>query len=200
MWQLGDICEKTGDFAKAHHWFSLVVSPQGRPTDPGTLARIAGLYASQDDETQAFHYHLEAYRYWPVDMNVITWLGIYYVKQELYEQAIPFFNRASQIEPQEVKWQLMVASCYRRMGAFPQALKLYEDIHHKHPNDIECVRYLITLCKEMNQKYDHYAATLRRLERAQEASAAQGAANSRVPGTVSDVTAGAGGGLGGGLG
>ena len=22
-------------------------------------------------------------RYWPVDMNVITWLGIYYVKQEM---------------------------------------------------------------------------------------------------------------------
>ena len=104
-------------------------------------------------ETQAFHYHLESYRYWPVDMNVITWLGIYYVKQEMYEAAIPFFSRASQIEPNEVKWRLMVASCYRRhsehlshidlkpgMGAYPAALKLYEDIHRSHPNDIECVR------------------------------------------------------------
>merc|ERR1711881_652376 len=33
---LGDISEKTGDYQKAHHWFSMVVSPQGRPTDPGT--------------------------------------------------------------------------------------------------------------------------------------------------------------------
>lgn len=127
-------------------------------------------------ETQAFHYHLESYRYWPVDMNVITWLGIYYVKQEMYEAAIPFFSRASQIEPNEVKWRLMVASCYRRhpehlshidlkpgMGAYPAALKLYEDIHRSHPNDIECVRYLITICKEMKQKYDHYAAHLRKL-------------------------------------
>ena len=39
-----------------------------------------------EDETQAFHYHLESYRYCPTDMNVITWLGIYYVKQEMYEQ------------------------------------------------------------------------------------------------------------------
>merc|ERR1712118_631764 len=123
------------------------------------------------DETQAFHYHLESYRYWPVDMNVITWLGIYYVKQEMYEAAIPFFSRASQIEPNEVKWRLMVASCYRRMGAYPAALKLYEEIHHSHPNDIECVRYLITICKEMKQKYDHYAVHLRKLERAQEAAA-----------------------------
>ena len=40
------------------------------------------------------------------------------------------------------------------MGAYPAALKLYEDIHRSHPNDIECVRYLITICKEMKLKYD----------------------------------------------
>merc|ERR1712039_338680 len=85
----------------------------------------------------------------------------------------------------EVKWRLMVASCYRRMGAYPQALKLYEDIHHSHPNDIECVRYLITICKEMKLKYDNYAAHLRKLERLQEAQ--QGGAPGRPVGTVANV-------------
>merc|ERR1719262_1304507 len=137
MWQLGDIHEKLGNHAKAHEWFSLLVtSPKGRATDPGVLARLANLFNKAGDETQAFHYHLESYRYWPVDMNVITWLGIYYVKQEVYEAAIPFFSRAAQIEPNEVKWRLMVASCYRRMGASAMALKLYEEIHHAHPNAI----------------------------------------------------------------
>jgi intraflagellar transport protein 88 len=171
MWQLGDINEKLGNHDKAHEWFSLLVtSPKGRPTDPGVLARLANLFSQQGDEMQAFHYHLEAYRYWPVDMNVITWLGIYYVKQEMYEAAIPFFSRASQIEPSEVKWRLMVASCYRRMGAYPAALKLYEEIHRSHPNDIECVRYLITICKEMKLPYDNYAANLRKLEKQNEAA------------------------------
>mmetsp|Transcript_130040 Transcript_130040/g.243236 ORF Transcript_130040/g.243236 Transcript_130040/m.243236 type:complete len:842 (+) Transcript_130040:54-2579(+) len=188
MWQLGDIHEKLGNHAKAHEWFSLLVtSPKGRPTDPGVLARLANLFNKAGDETQAFHYHLESYRYWPVDMNVITWLGIYYVKQEMYEAAIPFFSRASQIEPAEVKWRLMVASCYRRMGAYPAALKLYEEIHHSHPNDIECVRYLITICKEMKQKYDHYALHLRKLERMQEAAASQ---MPRPMGTVSAIADG----------
>ena len=50
--------------------------------------------------------------------------GIYYVKQEMYEAAIPFFTRASQIQPNEVKWTLMVASCYRRMGSYLTAYKL----------------------------------------------------------------------------
>mmetsp|Transcript_105595 Transcript_105595/g.340535 ORF Transcript_105595/g.340535 Transcript_105595/m.340535 type:complete len:827 (+) Transcript_105595:79-2559(+) len=204
MWQLGDIHEKLGNNAKAHEWFSLLItSPKGRPTDPGVLARLANLFNKAGDETQAFHYHLESFRYWPVDMNVITWLGIYYVKQEMYEAAIPFFSRASQIEPNEVKWRLMVASCYRRMNAYPQALKLYEEIHRSHPNDIECVRYLITICKEMKQKYDHYAAHLRKLERLQEAAASN---NPRPMGTVSGIEShpdqyqASGGGMGGGMG
>lgn len=205
MWQLGDLHEKLGNHAKAREWFSLLVtSPKGRPTDPGVLARMASLFNKAGDETQAFHYHLESYRYWPVDMNVITWLGIYYVKQEMYEAAIPFFARASQIEPNEVKWRLMVASCYRRMSAYPQALKLYEEIHKSHPNDIECVRYLITICKEMKQKYDHYALHLRKLERMQEQQQGQAP---RAMGTVSAIQSGeqpdtppgmGGGGMGGG--
>mmetsp|Transcript_22507 Transcript_22507/g.49711 ORF Transcript_22507/g.49711 Transcript_22507/m.49711 type:complete len:830 (-) Transcript_22507:36-2525(-) len=187
MWQLGDIHEKLGNNPKAREWFSLLVtSPKGRPTDPGVLARLANLFNKQGDETQAFHFHLESYRYWPVDMNVITWLGIYYVKQEMYEAAVPFFSRASQIEPNEVKWRLMVASCYRRMGAYPQALKLYEEIHTSHPNDIECVRYLITICKEMKLKYDHYAAHLRKLERIQESG--PGGPGGQGMGTVSALT------------
>ena len=46
---------------------------------PRLLARIAQLFSKQDDEVQAYHYQLESYRVWPVDINVITWLGIYYV-------------------------------------------------------------------------------------------------------------------------
>merc|ERR1719188_232182 len=200
MWQLGDIHEKLGNHTKAHEWFSLLVtSPKGRPTDPGVLARLANLFNKAGDETQAFHYHLESYRFWPVDMNVITWLGIYYVKQEMYEAAIPFFSRASQIEPSEVKWRLMVAACYRRMGASAMALKLYEEIHHAHPNDIECVRYLITICKEMKQKYDHHAAHLRKLERMREQAPGPGAGIGTVSALRQDDE-GAGGGTRTGMG
>jgi hypothetical protein len=44
-------------------------------------------------------------------------LGAFHVKSELYEKAMPYFDLASKIQPQEVKWLLMVASCHRRIGA-----------------------------------------------------------------------------------
>jgi len=59
----------------------------------------------------------------------------------------------------------MVASCYRRMGILQKALKLYEDINNEHPDNIECLRFLVQLCKDMSLPYDNYAGRLRELER-----------------------------------
>lgn len=42
---------------------------------------------------------------------------------QVYERALPYFELAAAIQPQEVKWSLMVASCFRRIGAYDKALK-----------------------------------------------------------------------------
>ena len=54
-------------------------------------------------------------------MEVISWLGAYFVKEHHYEKAMQFFQRASQIQPAEVKWKLMVASCHRRVQDYDKA-------------------------------------------------------------------------------
>lgn len=43
---------------------------------------------------------------------------------QMYEKAAPFFDLAAQVEPQEVKWQLMVASCLRRTANHQQVSQL----------------------------------------------------------------------------
>lgn len=86
---------------QATKWFNILTTRV--PTDPGILARLGQIYSREEDEAQAFHYHLEAYRYFPVNMEVISWLGAYFVKNELYEKAMQFFERAAQIQPEEVK-------------------------------------------------------------------------------------------------
>ena len=91
----------TGNMRQATKWFNILTTRV--PTDPGILARLGQIYSREEDEAQAFHYHLEAYRYFPVNMEVISWLGAYFVKNELYEKAMQFFERAAQIQPEEVK-------------------------------------------------------------------------------------------------
>jgi intraflagellar transport protein 88 len=133
------------------------------------------IYNKEDDEAQAFHFHLESYRHYPVSLDVISWLGVWYVKSELYEKAIHFFERASQIQPDEVKWRLMVTSCYRRMHNYQKALELYEKIHTEHPDNLECLRYLVAICKDLGRPYDTYQQKLARLDRAPLAQTGRGA-------------------------
>ncbi|EER11464.1 tetratricopeptide repeat protein 10, tpr10, putative [Perkinsus marinus ATCC 50983] len=128
LWQLGDIYHKISNYKKAHEYLSLILTQgmaRGRPNDPTVLARIGELYEIEGNEVEAYHNYMESYRNWPLDLTVITWLGVYYVKKDLFESAIPLFKRASDISPSEPKWMLMIASCYRRMGNQQKAYNMY---------------------------------------------------------------------------
>lgn len=82
-------------------------------------------------------------------------MGVWYVNSELYENAITFFERAAQIEPKEVKWKLMVASCYRRMRNYQHAIHIYKTIHENDPENSKCLEYLCVILKEINDPSLH---------------------------------------------
>lgn len=165
IYHIANLYDHLHDNHQAAEWFKVLHG--NVPNDPKVLARLGVLYTKEEDETAAFHNFLDSYNAYPVNMEVISWLGVWYVKNELYEEAIQYFMRAAEIEPDEVKWQLMVASCYRRMGARKQALELYKKIHKQDPDNIECLRYLCSITKDMNdQQYEEYSRLLARAERA----------------------------------
>lgn len=108
-------------------------------------------------------------RYFPSNIEVIEWLGAYYIDTQFCEKAIQYFERASLIQPTQVKWQLMVASCFRRSGNYQKALDTYKDIHRKFPENVECLRFLVRLCTDIGLKeVQEYAAKLKRLEKMKE--------------------------------
>jgi len=162
IYQIANLHDLVGNFEGSTKWFNILVTRV--PTDPHILSRLGQVFNKEDDETQALHYHHESYRYYPVNLDVISWLGVWYVKSELYEKAIEFFQRASQIQPNEVKWRLMVTSCYRRMSAYQKALSLYEEIHKDYPENVECLRYLVAICKDMGLQYGTYQTKLAKLD------------------------------------
>ena len=105
-------------------------------------------------------------------MNVISWLGAYFVKNEMYEKAVTYFERAAQIQPTEVKWKLMVASCHRRSGDYVLAFEIYRAIHADFPENVECLRYLVHICDDLGKKDQahDFVVKLRAVERALEQS------------------------------
>ncbi|KAL0039331.1 hypothetical protein WJX79_003743 [Trebouxia sp. C0005] len=165
MFQIAAVYDLMGDPHGALEWFERL--NMRVPQDPGVLARLGALHARLGDEAEAVRCYQDAHRMFPANMDVISWLGAFHVKNEMYEKAAPFFELAAQVQPQEVKWQLMVASCFRRTGNQQQALLKYKQIHSSHPLNVECLRYLVNICGQLGLKPEEadFVARLRKAER-----------------------------------
>ena len=175
VFQLGNIYERRGgsanDPSQAHQQFEEAAKTfemllNKVPGDANLCSRLGLVYEKMEDENVACHWQTEAHRHYPVNLNVISWLGVWYVKREMYEQAIEYFERASLVQPGEVKWQLMVTSCHRRLGDLYKALELYQKIHEDHPENVESLQYLEALCKDLGRPHDEYTRKLDKLRRA----------------------------------
>ena len=171
VYMLGHVNDVLGNSKRAIKWFEILNSRV--VSDAGVLARLGNIHVKHDDEAKALHYYQEAHRVFPVSMDVISWLGAFHVRNEVYEKAVPFFKLAAKLQPGEVKWELMVASCYRRLQAFPKALRTYKEIHANYPENVECLRYLVHICTDLNLKKEvqEYVMKLRKLERSNAAQA-----------------------------
>uniref|UniRef100_A0A9L0TCH0 Intraflagellar transport protein 88 homolog n=1 Tax=Equus caballus TaxID=9796 RepID=A0A9L0TCH0_HORSE len=167
LYQIAHVYELMEDPNQAIEWLMQLISVV--PTDSRALSKLGELYDSEGDKSQAFQYYYESYRYFPSNIEVIEWLGAYYIDTQFCEKAIQYFERASLIQPTQVKWQLMVASCFRRSGNYQKALDTYKDIHRKFPENVECLRFLVRLCTDIGLKeVQEYATKLKRLEKMKE--------------------------------
>nr|XP_057939069.1 intraflagellar transport protein 88 homolog isoform X4 [Doryrhamphus excisus] len=167
MYQLADTYELLEDPQQAIEWLMQVISVV--PNDPKALAKLGDLHDLEGDKSQALHYYCESFRLFPCNMEVIEWLAAYYVQTQLYEKAIQYFERAILVQPSEVRWQLMVASCYRRSGNYQKSLDTYKEIHRKFPENVECLRFLVRLSQDMGlQEVQDYATKLKKVEKMKE--------------------------------
>ena len=120
------------------------------PNDSSTLSRLGQLYLnSNEDPQEAMHYKLESFRNYPLDLDIISWIGSQFVKDELYGKSTYFFRQAALIQPNEVKWGLMVASALRRVEEYESALREYEKLLQRFPDNIECKRSIMALRQKL---------------------------------------------------
>ncbi|KAK2946368.1 putative intraflagellar transport protein ift88 [Blattamonas nauphoetae] len=119
------------------------------PSDAGILCRL-GEIASPTDEARALYYYQEAARYNPASIDIAIWLGRYFVKHYHFENAAPYFEQAIKIDPNP-KYYILLASCYRKMEDQNKALSVFQEGHSKSPSNKDLLKYLISLCKELNK-------------------------------------------------
>ena len=169
LFQIAHLYELLNDNNQACEWYGALQSIL--PNDPSIYVLLGALFEKDGDKSLAFQNYSEAYRLNPSDINVITWMGAYYIESQFCEKAIEYFLRAAIVQPVEVKWRLMVASCYRRIGNYQQAMDAYKAIHADFPENVECLRFLVRLCTDMGlSDVQDFATRLKRVEKSKEAN------------------------------
>jgi len=71
--------------------------------------------------------------------------------------------------PGEIKWHLMVASCYRRSGDYTSALEKYKWIHQHFPDDTDCIQFLVKISTDLGlPEREMYEAELKKVNKMKE--------------------------------
>ncbi|PIO71816.1 tetratricopeptide repeat protein [Teladorsagia circumcincta] len=170
----GNIAYLRGDYDKAYANYREALNNDAgcvqanslAPSDPAILARLAAIYDAEGDKTQAFQSNYDSYRYYPSNLKVIEWMGAYYIDAQFSEKAVNYFEKASIMQPNEIKWQLMMASSHRRAGNYQKALELYKNIHKKFPANIECLKFLVRITTDLGMpEAKEYVEKLGKAER-----------------------------------
>ncbi|KAL3284015.1 hypothetical protein HHI36_018185 [Cryptolaemus montrouzieri] len=167
IYQMGNLLELVEDSEAAADTYQQLLGLV--PADAEALQKLGELYDHEGDKQQAHHYHLDSFRYYPANLSVIEWLGSYYIEMQVVEKALVYFEKAAVMQPNEPKWNMMVAACHRRSGNMHRALTLYQEIHKQFPENTECLRFLVRLCSDLGMRESQdYIMELKKLEKSRE--------------------------------
>lgn len=90
--------------------------------------------AAKDGNAQAFTHFAEAYRYYPADKAVMSWIGAYYMENQSLEQAANLYERLCSVQPTHWPAFVQLGQCYRKMGAYQQAKTILDMVYRKDPS------------------------------------------------------------------
>lgn len=156
-----------GDISAALEWYHQLLGIV--QSDAGVLKKVGELYEAKGERQQAFHYHLESYRLFPSDVSIVNWIGSHYIELQIAEKAINYFEKAVLNNPNDSYFLLRVAGSYRKINS-QKSMQLFQQIHEKFPENIDCLRALIHLTHSqgMHELHDVYVDKLEKIEKQKE--------------------------------
>lgn len=156
-----------GDISAALEWYHQLLGIA--QSDAGVLKKVGELYEAKGERQQAFHYHLESYRLYPSDVSIVNWIGSHFIELQIAEKAISFFEKAVLNNPNDSYFLLRVAGSYRKINS-QKSMQMFQMIHEKFPENVDCLRALIHLTHSqgMNEQHDMYVDKMEKLEKQKE--------------------------------
>lgn len=167
IYQMGDLYEKINDSSAALEFYlQLLGSPF---LDDEILRKIGDLYEKDEDQQLAFHYHHEAYRLNPSNEQTTNWVATHYIRLQVVERAIPYYQRAILGNPTNTYFMIRAAGCFMKVGQQKKALRMFQDIYKRFPENQDCLRALLRITQNGHPAlHEQYRAELAKLAKAKE--------------------------------
>ena len=87
---------RVGDFATVDPFHGMSAA------DPAILQKMASIYDNDGDKQQAYQYNFDSYRYFPSNLDVIDWLGSYFIEMQVGNAILCSLSLSSLREKQVV--------------------------------------------------------------------------------------------------
>ena len=84
VYHIANIYELMGDNDQATEWYLQLLGLV--PTDPGILQKVGSIFDAEGDKQQAYQYHFDSYKNFPSNLEVIDWLGSYFIEMQVQVQ------------------------------------------------------------------------------------------------------------------
>lgn len=167
IYQMGNLYEKTNDASAALEFYLQML---GTPfLDDEILRKIGNLYEQDEDQQLAFHYHHEAYRLNPSNLHTTNWVATHYIRLQVVERAIPYYERAILGSPTNTYFMIRAAGCYMKVGQQKKALRMFQDVYKRFPENPDCLRALIRITQNGHPAlHERYKTELAKLSKAKE--------------------------------
>ncbi|XP_041772593.1 intraflagellar transport protein 88 homolog [Anopheles merus] len=168
LYQIASLYDALGDVGTALEYYLQLLSLVQQ--DHRIIQKIGELYEADGERQQAYHYHHESYRIYPIEATVVNWLCSHYIELQVVEKAIGFYEKAVLRNPLDPYYLLRIAGCYRRIGNQQRSMALFRMIHEIYPDNTDCLRALMHLAQSQGngELYERYSGELQKLEKQKE--------------------------------
>jgi len=122
----------SGDYATAEAGFQQVV--KASPNHIGAWGNLGVVYSRTSRPGMAIDAYRRALRIAPQDKALMLNLGLIYVKQESYSDALPLFEKLVAANPANLQARELLATCQLQTGRVGTAIQGLEALRREDPN------------------------------------------------------------------
>lgn len=152
MFNAGNLAYESGDMKVAEAQFLAAIKKF--PSFLRAHQNLAVVYTQEDAYDKAYPHLLEAVRLGTQDGMVMGLLGYCYQQKGSFTSALQAFRNAQLTDSQNLEWKRGEAYCHDRLGDYPKALNLYEEVVKAKPNVANYALLLANLYQRLDRGED----------------------------------------------